>query len=108
MNREFYDISPTMNTDQNSDTRLGHQHVPDHIKYVSGPETLTVHRDSEDTQIIYIFGEVHGFEDSCPGLAPETYNIIDFLTHTLQTTQVPIDFYLEASLKNIKGERYEC
>lgn len=76
------------------------QIIKPHTKYISGPNTLTKHED-DTGRIIYVFGEAHGLEESCPGISPDTLNIEEFFNQLFATTCVPIDFYLEAPLYHI-------
>jgi hypothetical protein len=62
---------------------------------INGPRTLTVHEDYERGIKLYIFGEMHGKENSCP-YNKTSIDINDYLTKVFESTEVEIDFYLES------------
>lgn len=78
--------------------------LPWNIRFLNGPESLTVYRDTVITgRVVYIFSDIHGRDYSCPN--PDAYPIQDVLTHIFNTSTVPIDFFLENTLLYI-DEKY--
>ena len=92
------------------------------FKKISGPMSLTVHWSEEYKKMVYIFGEYHGYENSCPDKeCPEdekmsekqkrcvkkpkkqvnkdtnsdSINIVDYLKELFKNTNVFIDFFIE-------------
>ena len=80
------------------------------VGFVSGPGSLTVHQDTLlPNRVVYVFGEMHGVEDSCPG--SDAYSIEDYFSQTFETSAYPIDFFLESPLiyiKNDKGKQHSA
>lgn len=72
-------------------------------QYLNGPRSLTVHRELlAPNRIVYVFGEVHGIQNTCPNFASD-------MTHYFQqlftNTVYPLDFFLENSLLHINDPR---
>lgn len=64
------------------------------VRYISGPQTLTCHTNGQKT--IYIFGETHGYTESCKSL-PGAVEIKDYLWDLVSTTGAFVDLFLEKS-----------
>ena len=62
--------------------------------YISGPFNLTQHVSQKDNMIVYIFGELHGWEDACTE-EKTARPIEDYLVNLFRTTNAFIDFYME-------------
>lgn len=67
----------------------------DIAEFINGPSSLTLHYNPDTNIGIYVFGEHHGREDSCP---MDGVPINLYLSYLFQHTLVPIDWFLERSL----------
>jgi len=81
-------------------------------EYISGPTRITYYTSKKYNKNIYIFGEIHGREDSCDGLDINSTPIDSYLDKLFRNTDVFIDFFLEIDpvdmdvYKYIKGPKY--
>jgi hypothetical protein len=80
--------------------------VPPTPTYISGPMTLTRHTfdfAENVSSYVYIFGERHGYENSCKDLpsnrknSVKTMEIQDFLINLAKTSPVFLDIFIELS-----------
>lgn len=66
---------------------------PFYRKFLGGPETLSLQHDPTSGMNVYIFGEFHGQDNSCP--AEQSSDIVDFFDNLFTNTSAFIDFYAE-------------
>lgn len=75
------------------------------LGFISGPVNLSEHYSSEYNKHIYIFGDTHVKQASCPLVTSNTENTMSlksFLEKTASETKKPLDIFLEVSYKSKK------
>ena len=64
-----------------------YNYIPEMVlpAYISGPYSLTYHKDKKYNKKIYILGELHGTTDTCTDI-PNSFNITQLLESVFDNT----------------------
>ena len=69
---------------------------PPKPEYINGPMSLSYHTSDKFEKRIYIFGDIHGYQNNCEEQKKSgAVDMVDYLSRLFSTADVFIDFYLE-------------